>query len=252
MRRDVYQAIADPVRREIIDLLSTKALSVNEVANKFGISRPAISKHLKILHESGLIKINQKGRERYCHIQAQNLIPAFMWLEQHKKLWEERIDSFEEYLMKLKTKKMNDRTVTIRRTFDAPVNLVWKTWTQPEHIAKWWSPKGIKTEIIKYEFIVGGKWKFLMPMPDGKEFIAEGVYTEIVKFEKIISKAAFKPMTEDVEIQALFKENEGKTDFTFNVVHPTVEYRIQQEKMGLLNGWGSVFDRLEVLLESIK
>lgn len=103
MRRDVYQAIADPVRREIIDLLSKKTLSVNDVANEFEISRPAISKHLKILHESGLIEINQKGRERYCQIKAQHLIPAFMWLEQHKKLWEMKIDSFEEYLMKLKT-----------------------------------------------------------------------------------------------------------------------------------------------------
>ncbi|MFC4219910.1 ArsR/SmtB family transcription factor [Flagellimonas marina] len=102
MRRDVYQAIADPVRREIIDLLSKEALSINEIANEFEISRPAISKHLKILNESGLIEINKKGRERYCKIQAQNLIPAFMWLEQHKKLWEGKIDSFEEYLMKLK------------------------------------------------------------------------------------------------------------------------------------------------------
>ena len=110
MRRDVYQAIADPVRREIIDLLSREALSVNQVANEFDISRPAISKHLKILHESGLIEINQKGRERYCEIQGQNLIPAFMWLEQHKKLWEQKIDSFEEYLMKIKNQnKDNER-----------------------------------------------------------------------------------------------------------------------------------------------
>jgi DNA-binding transcriptional ArsR family regulator len=102
MRRDVYQAIADPVRRDIIDLLSKKSLTVNEVANEFEISRPAISKHLKILRESGLIEIIQKGRERACQIQPKNLIPAFMWLEQHKILWEEKIDSFEEYLMKLK------------------------------------------------------------------------------------------------------------------------------------------------------
>ena len=104
MRRDVYQAIADPIRRDIIDLLSKDTMSVNEVANEFEISRPAISKHLKILHESGLIQFNQKGRERYCQIQAHNLIPAFMWLEQYKKLWEEKLDSFEEYLMKLKSK----------------------------------------------------------------------------------------------------------------------------------------------------
>lgn len=146
---------------------------------------------------------------------------------------------------------MNDRTVTIKRTFDAPIELVWTAWTQPEHIANWWSPKGITTEIVQHEFKVGGKWKFVMPMPDGKKFTAEGIYTEIVKHEKIVSKADFKPMTEGVEIQALFKEHGDKTDFTFHVIHPTVEYRIQQEKMGILNGWGSVFTRLEELLKSI-
>lgn len=147
---------------------------------------------------------------------------------------------------------MNDRTVTIKRTFDAPIELVWTAWTQSEHIANWWSPKGIKTRIVEHEFSVGGKWKFVMPMPDGKEFIAEGIYTEIVQFKKIVSKADFKPMTEGVEIQAMFKENGNKTDFIFHVVHPTVEYRIQQEKMGILNGWGSVFDRLKELLKSIQ
>ena len=108
MRRDVYQAIADPIRRDIIDLLSKDVRSVNEVANEFEISRPAISKHLKILHQSGLIEISQKGRERYCRIKPHNLIPAFMWLEQHKKLWEERIDSFEDYIMTLKTQNKKD------------------------------------------------------------------------------------------------------------------------------------------------
>jgi len=145
---------------------------------------------------------------------------------------------------------MNDRTVSLQRTFDAPINLVWTAWTQPEHIAKWWSPKGIETKIIEHEFAVGGHWKYIMPMPNGKEFIAEGMYTEIVHHEKIISKADFKPMTEGVEIQALFKADGDKTHFTFNVVHATVEYRIQQEKMGILNGWGSVFDRLDDLLKN--
>lgn len=104
MRRDVFQAIADPVRRDIIELLANKTLSVNAVAEKFDVSRPAISKHLKILKECGIIEINQQGRERFCQIQPKNLIPAFLWIEQYQKLWEDRLDSFEEYLMELQTK----------------------------------------------------------------------------------------------------------------------------------------------------
>lgn len=108
MRRDVFQAIADPVRRDIIELLAEQPLSVNSVAEKFDVSRPAISKHLKILKECGIIEINKQGRERFCQIQPRELIPAFMWIEQYRKLWEDRLDSFEEYLMKLKTKNEKD------------------------------------------------------------------------------------------------------------------------------------------------
>ncbi|MFS4448533.1 ArsR/SmtB family transcription factor [Maribacter sp. 2307UL18-2] len=105
MRRDVFQAIADPVRREIIELLAMQPLSVNEVAEKFEISRPAISKHLKILSECGIIAFNKVGRERLCLIQPQKLIPAFLWIKQYNKLWEDRIDSFENYIDQIQLKK---------------------------------------------------------------------------------------------------------------------------------------------------
>jgi len=108
MRRDVFQAIADPIRRDIIQLISARELTVNDVAEKFEISRPAISKHLKILKECGIIEVHKKGRERYCQIQPSNLVPAFLWLEQYQKLWEYKLDSFENYLIKLKYKKSKD------------------------------------------------------------------------------------------------------------------------------------------------
>jgi len=147
--------------------------------------------------------------------------------------------------------EINNRTVTLKRTFNAPLKLVWEAWTQPEHIALWWGPKGMETKVIEHDFRVGGQWKYVMLMPDGNEFITDGVYSVIVELEKIFSSANFKPMTEGVEIQALLEENGDKTNFTFNVVHATEEYRIQQEKMGIMNGWGSVFDRLETFVSTL-
>ena len=108
MRRDVFQAIADPVRRDIIELLADEPLTINSVAKKFDVSRPAISKHLKILKECGIIDINQQGRERICMIKPTELIPAFLWIDQYKKLWEDKLDSFENYVMKLKSKNKED------------------------------------------------------------------------------------------------------------------------------------------------
>jgi len=110
MRRDVFQAIADPVRRDIIGLLANETLSVNTVAEKFDVSRPAISKHLKILKECGIIVINKQGRERFCQIQPSKLIPAFLWIEQYQKLWEEKLDSFDNYLIKLQTKNKKNES----------------------------------------------------------------------------------------------------------------------------------------------
>lgn len=108
MRRDVFQAIADPIRRDIIGLIAHEPLTVNSVAKNFDISRPAVSKHIRILKECGLIVINKEGRERYCMIQPKNLIPVSIWLEQYRKLWEEKLDSFESYLMRIQTKNNKD------------------------------------------------------------------------------------------------------------------------------------------------
>ncbi|WP_323756136.1 SRPBCC family protein [Roseivirga sp.] len=144
-----------------------------------------------------------------------------------------------------------NRTLTIEKTFDAPVQLVWDAWTQPEHILRWWAPNGMAIKVIQHDFKVGGKWKYSMPMPDGNEFISEGTYKEIEVLKKIVSSADFKPMTENVELQIYFKADGGKTKFTFNVIHATAEYCKQQEEMGFYNGWGSALDRLEKVLEAL-
>ncbi len=103
MRRDVFQAIADPIRRDIIEMLSEQSLTVNEVASRFDISRPAISKHLKLLHECDIIDYDQVGRTRYCVIKPKQLLPAFLWIKQYNQLWEDRLDSFENYLNELQS-----------------------------------------------------------------------------------------------------------------------------------------------------
>jgi len=144
------------------------------------------------------------------------------------------------------------RTLSIKKTFDAPIDLVWKAWTQSEHIAQWWGPKGMKVDIIAHEFKVGGKWKYEMAMPDGSKFTCDGVYSEIVSLKKIVSTANFRPMTEGVEIRALFEKKGDQTEFVFSVVHATEEYCRQQEKMGFYNGWGSTLNRLAEYMKIVR
>lgn len=104
IRRDVFQAIADPNRRQIIELLSKEPMTLNAISDRFNISRPAISQHIKHLAECGIVEIEQKGRERYCKIKPQSLVPAFMWLEQYQQQWEERINAFEKHVKTLQSK----------------------------------------------------------------------------------------------------------------------------------------------------
>lgn len=144
-----------------------------------------------------------------------------------------------------------DRTLTMRRTFDAPIQLVWDAWTQPEHIARWWGPQGMETNVLEHDFRVGGRWKYTMKMPNGSDFISEGMYSEIIHLQKIVTTADFKPMTEGVILSASFEEAGDKTQFVFEVIHDTVEYKALQEKMGFEKGWGSTFDRLSSFLTSL-
>jgi DNA-binding transcriptional ArsR family regulator len=98
MRRDVFQAIADPTRRQIISLLAAKPLNLNAVADNFKISRPAISKHIKILTECGLITINRQGRERYCRADLQQLQQVAKWTNQYRSFWMGKLDALEDFL----------------------------------------------------------------------------------------------------------------------------------------------------------
>lgn len=107
MRRDVFQAIADPKRRAIIGLLAKQKLTVNAVAQHFPITRPAISKHIKILVECGLVVVHRQGREKYCEARLDRLNEVSDWVEQYQKIWEERFDRLDQYLNELQQKEKN-------------------------------------------------------------------------------------------------------------------------------------------------
>ena len=107
MRRDVYQAIADPNRRAIINLLAGNKLTLNGVADHFDVSRPAISKHVKILTECGLIVIKQQGRERYCEADLKALSEVSTWVDQYKAFWTEKLDALGRFLENEKIQEAN-------------------------------------------------------------------------------------------------------------------------------------------------
>lgn len=105
MRRDIFQAIADPTRRAIIALIALQAMTPNAIAEKFDTSRQAISKHLRILTECELIKQEYKGREIYYQLELKKMKEIDRWLNQYRKMWEDRFDQLESVMKKMQNKK---------------------------------------------------------------------------------------------------------------------------------------------------
>lgn len=103
--RDIFQAIADPTRRQIIGMLARKSLNVNAIAREFDITRQAVSLHVQFLNDCGLIVIKQQGRERYCEARLAKLNEVTDWVNQYRKYWDNKFDSLEGYLAKIQKKK---------------------------------------------------------------------------------------------------------------------------------------------------
>ncbi len=102
MRRDIFQAVADPTRRAIMILLALQAMTPNAIAEHFDTTRQAVSKHLRILTECELVKQDQKGREIYYTLEIEKMKEIDQWIEQFRKIWESRFDQLDNLLSTIK------------------------------------------------------------------------------------------------------------------------------------------------------
>ena len=105
MRRDIFQAIADPTRRAIIALIALQAMTPNAIAENFNMTRQAVSKHLRILTECELVKQEQQGREIYYSLEIDKMKEIDQWLEQYRKIWETRFNQLDNLLSTIKKNK---------------------------------------------------------------------------------------------------------------------------------------------------
>ena len=110
MRRDIFQAIADPTRRAIIALIALQAMTPNAIAENFNTTRQAVSKHLRILTECEMVKQEQQGREIYYSLQIEKMKEIDKWLSQYRRLWETRFNQLDKVLSTIKKQKNEQRT----------------------------------------------------------------------------------------------------------------------------------------------
>jgi uncharacterized protein YndB with AHSA1/START domain len=153
------------------------------------------------------------------------------------------------------TDAQSEREIVIIRIFNAPRNLVFKVWTEAQHITQWWGPKGFTTTVKEMDFRPGGNWHYVMHGPDGTEYPAKGSFREIVQLEKIVTTDEFEEGFDQVVkadlpsgpmvVTSLFEDLGNKTRLTLRILHSTAEDRHKHEKMGVIGGWNSSFDCLE-------
>jgi uncharacterized protein YndB with AHSA1/START domain len=145
---------------------------------------------------------------------------------------------------------IESRQIATTRTLNAPRELVWRVWTEPEHIAQWWGPKGFTNTIEKMEVREGGEWLFYMNGPDGTDYRNEITYTEVVPLERLVYTHGPTPK---FIATVSFVELGGKTQLTMRMIFPTPQERnMTVEKFGALEGQKQTFNRLEHYLKAPK
>ena len=110
-RRDVFHAISDPTRRAIIHMLAGKKMNLNSVAENFDISRPAISRHIRVLTECGMLIIEKEGRERYCVSNPEPLNEVETWVKEYRSFWTTGLNALEDFLKTQRRHKKSDKTI---------------------------------------------------------------------------------------------------------------------------------------------
>lgn len=164
--------------------------------------------------------------------------------------------------MKATNTPAKDTELVITREFEAPRDLVWQVWTEPEHIEKWFGPEGFNTRVKSMDFRKGGKWEYVMIGPDGAEYPFGGVYLEIEPIEKVVSTDEFgdeykernpeMSLPKITSVTTLFEDRGTMTRVVIKTLHATVEDRKKHEEMGVEAGWNSSFEKMDSYLAEIQ
>jgi uncharacterized protein YndB with AHSA1/START domain len=162
----------------------------------------------------------------------------------------------------LTNENTESKEIVITREFQAPRQLVWDVWTKPEHIEKWWGPRGFTTRVTAMDFRAGGKWNYVMTGPDGMEYPVNGVFSEVTPPERIVTTDEFGDdyeqrmpgvdLPKGLVATAVFDDLGTRTRLTLTTSHATVEDRKKHDAMGVVAGWNSSFDKMDEYLADIQ
>ena len=227
---DVFNAVADVRRREILDVLMAGEKAVGAIVADLSMSQPQVSKHLRVLSEVGLVKCRAEGRRRLYRLEPGALRPLHDWVAKYEQMRNDRLDRIDDYLQELQRRETavtpsrhgsariefpNELDVLITREFDAPIALVFDVLTKPEHVSKWGATPPDQMTECSIDLRVGGNYHSSFVTGDGTVCSFRGTYLEVEPPIRTVETWLFDcwPDAEAVETMELH-ETDGVTTFT--------------------------------------
>jgi uncharacterized protein YndB with AHSA1/START domain/DNA-binding transcriptional ArsR family regulator len=262
---DVFNAIAEADRREILDTLMAGEKAVGAIVNDLSMSQPQVSKHLRVLSEVGLVRCRAEGRRRLYRLEPLRLRPLQEWLAKYEQAWNDRLDRVDDYLQELQQLRRaavtpnrhgsaiiefpNDLEIVVTREFDAPIALVFDVFTKPEHVRKTFAPFGEEVTVCSIDLRVGGNYHFVMVTDDGTECSFRGTYLEVEPPTRTVQTWLFEgwPDAEAVESMDLH-ETDGVTKLTWRLAFRD---KAGRDHMTKFDGIEANFDNVEDYVRSL-
>src|SRR3954465_14287412 len=188
-----FGALAAPPARAILTRLADGDATVNALAEPFAMSKPAISRHLKVLEHAGLIVRGRAARWRPSRLEIEPLEEAAAWMQSRKRTWEDRMDRLDAHLRNQGAaddeRLSTDQDGLITRVFDAPREQVFKAWTHPDEVARWYGPAhmDVPRDSVRIDARAGGRWELTMvPRGGGERFTIGYEILEFVEPELLV------------------------------------------------------------------
>jgi len=259
MNSTVLNALAEPNRLRIVELLRERPHTVGEIAGLLKLRQPQATKHLKMLEKAGLAVMYPQGQRRVYALQAEPLQELHAWTGAFKPNWVNPPHMLNEYIAAVKREQAlaaensswaDGRTVVITRVIAASRDVLWRFWTEVADMKQWWSPQYLTTVHVESDPRPGGVIRVDMQEPDGNIHTAEGYYTQLQKPEQL----AFMMSPLDESGRLLFESHDSVTFDTIDKTSTKLTLTIRLAAStaaaasyiaGIEMGWNQTLDKLE-------
>ena len=277
----VFAALADPTRRDMVARLAVGDATVGELADPYDVSVQAVSKHIKVLADAGLVSQSRDAQRRPCHLEAEVFDLMTKWIERYRQQAQERYERLDAVLAEMRGDEQPDQPpapttrssvmsatsnrhqvsieadptlpiIRMTRDFDATPAQLMRAHTDPELFARWVGPNGMDTKILDWDATTGGRWRYVAGR-DGEEYGFHGCFHEVGE-DRIVQTFTFDGQPDGVALETLRFEDlgDGRTRLHAQSLVDSFEGRDQWLASGMETGVDEGYAKLDALVAELR